>query len=145
MDKLYTTKSREETIKLGEKFANGFKPGDIIALIGELGSGKTTLVKGIAKGLGVKSYRYVNSPSFVIIKEYKGKISLYHFDIFRLNAAKDLDGLGYEGYFYGDGICVIEWADKIKKLLPKKYIEVKIKIIGENRREIIVCSRGSKG
>lgn len=132
----YITKSREETVKLGAKIAKDFKKGDVIALIGELGSGKTTLVKGIAKGLGVKNSRHVNSPSFVIIKEYQGKISLYHFDVFRLDSASDLDSVGYEEYFYGDGICVVEWADKIRKLLPKKHLEIKIKILGDSIREI---------
>lgn len=134
--KTYITKSRQETINLGAKLAKGFKKGDVIALIGELGSGKTTLVKGIAKGLGVKNSRYVNSPSFVIIKEYQGKIPLYHFDVFRLDSASDLDSVGYEEYFYGDGICVVEWADKIRKLLPKKHLEIKIKILGDSIREI---------
>ena len=139
--KTYITKSRDETIKLGERLAKHLKNGDVIALIGELGSGKTTLVKGIAKGLGVKNPRYVNSPSFVIIKEYQGKIGLYHFDVFRLNSAGDLDSTGYEEYFYGDGVCVIEWADKIKKLLPKRYLEVKISIIEGSKREIELVHR----
>ena len=145
------TKDREETIKLGERIAKTLNPGDVIALIGELGSGKTTFVKGIAKGLGVKGYRYVNSPSFVIIKEYRGRALLYHFDVFRLDvngreqargfAARraclfPTDVLSFEEYFYGGGICVVEWADKIRKLLPKKYIEVKIEILSENKREI---------
>lgn len=134
--KTYITKTREATIKLGEKLAGTLKGGQIVALIGELGSGKTTLTKGIAKGLGVKNSRYVNSPSFVIIKEYRGKKALYHFDIFRLDSVKDLDTIGYEEYFYGNGICVVEWADKIKKLLPKKYLEIKIKILKNNDREI---------
>ncbi|NQU74594.1 MAG: tRNA (adenosine(37)-N6)-threonylcarbamoyltransferase complex ATPase subunit type 1 TsaE [Candidatus Omnitrophica bacterium] len=134
--KTYITKTREATIKLGEKLARTLKGGQIVALIGELGSGKTTLTKGIAKGLGVKNSRYVNSPSFVIIKEYRGKKPLYHFDIFRLDSVKDLDTIGYEEYFYGNGICVVEWADKIKKLLPKKYLEIKIKILKNNDRKI---------
>ena len=132
------TKSSEETIKLGERLARKLKPGSVVALIGELGSGKTTLVKGIAMGLGVKNSRYVNSPSFVIIKEYKGKIPLYHFDVFRLSNLSELDTLSFEEYFYGNGICVVEWADKIMKLLPRKYTEIKIKIIKDNSRKITI-------
>jgi len=132
------TKSSEETIKLGERLARKLKPGSVVALIGELGSGKTTLVKGIAMGLGVKNSRYVNSPSFVIIKEYKGKIPLYHFDVFRLSNLSELDTLSFEEYFYGNGICVVEWADKIMKLLPRKYTEIKIKIIKDNFRKITI-------
>jgi tRNA threonylcarbamoyladenosine biosynthesis protein TsaE len=138
MQKKYITNSREETIMLGEKIAKRFKPGDTVALIGELGSGKTTLVKGIAKGLGVKSYRYVNSPSFVIIKEYKGRVPLYHFDVFRLDSLSELDTLSFEEYFYGNGICVVEWADKIMKLLPKRRLEIKINMLKENQRKVVL-------
>ena len=144
MHKKYITKLREETIKLGERLARKLKPGSVVALIGELGSGKTTLVKGIAMGLGVKNSRYVNSPSFVIIKEYKGKIPLYHFDVFRLDSLNEADALSFEEYFYGDGICAVEWADKIRNLLPKRYIEVKFKIIKGNKREVKIKHQISK-
>ncbi|MCX5715843.1 MAG: tRNA (adenosine(37)-N6)-threonylcarbamoyltransferase complex ATPase subunit type 1 TsaE [Candidatus Omnitrophica bacterium] len=139
ISKIYITKSRNETIALGAKLAKTLKPGDVIALIGELGSGKTTLTKGIARGLGVKGCRYVNSPSFVIIKEYPGKkILMYHFDVFRLDSSGGHGTIGYEEYFYGGGVCVVEWADRIKKLLPKKYIEVKIDIMKGNNRKISI-------
>ena len=124
MYKKYITKSRDETIALGARIARRLKPGTVIALIGELGSGKTTFVKGLAKGLGVKNSRYVNSPSFVIIKEYKGKIPLYHFDVFRLDSLNEADALSFEEYFYGDGICAVEWADKIRNLLPKRILRI---------------------
>ena len=131
--------SVEETIKIGIRLAGKLKKGDVVALIGDLGSGKTILTKGIAEGLGVKNPRYVNSPTFVIIKEYKGKMPLYHFDLYRLNRSTALDAESYEEYFYGDGVSVIEWADKIRPLLPKKYIEVKLKVAGESRRKIEIC------
>ena len=130
--------SIEETIKLGKELAKDLKKGDVVALIGELGSGKTVLTKGIAKGLGVKDVRYVNSPTFVIIKEYKARLPLYHFDLYRLNRSSALDGTSFEEYFYGDGITVIEWADKIKKQLPPKHLEVKMRVAGEGRREISI-------
>ncbi len=126
----------EETIAIGARLARNLKKGSVVALVGDLGSGKTVLTKGIAGGLGVKNPRYVNSPTFVIIKEYKGKLPLYHFDLYRLNKSTVLDAESYEEYFYGDGVSVIEWADKIRKLLPKKYIEIKLKVAGENKRRV---------
>lgn len=135
------SKSLDETIAIGEKFARTLKAGDVVALIGNLGAGKTVLTKGIAKGLGVRNTRYVNSPTFVIIKEYKGSLPLYHFDIYRLNKSSMLDSDSYEEYFYGDGVTVIEWADKIRALLPKKYIEVTLSVIGEGTRKIEITRR----
>ena len=134
------TQTPDETIALGSQLGKELKKGAFIALIGDLGSGKTIFTKGIAKGLGVKDYRYVNSPSFVIIKEYKGKMPLYHFDIYRLNSSKDLDSVGYEEYFYGQGVTVVEWADKIKDILPEKRIDVTFTILDDNRREIKLVS-----
>ncbi|MDD5428909.1 MAG: tRNA (adenosine(37)-N6)-threonylcarbamoyltransferase complex ATPase subunit type 1 TsaE [Candidatus Omnitrophica bacterium] len=132
----FISNSVEETIAIGVGLAKSLKKGACIALIGDLGSGKTVLTKGIAEGLGVKDPRYVNSPTFVIIKEYKGRLPLYHFDLYRLNKATLLDAESYEEYFYGDGVTVIEWADKIRPLLPKKRIEVRLKAAGENKRKI---------
>lgn len=128
--------SVEETISAGERFAKSLRKGDCIALIGELGSGKTVFTKGIARGLGVKNAKYVNSPTFVIIKEYKGKLPLYHFDLYRLNDFNMFDISSYDEYLYGDGITVIEWADKILKFLPKKHVEVRMAVAGENKRKI---------
>jgi len=129
----------EDTIKIGERLAGKLKRGDCVALIGDLGSGKTVLTKGIAKGLGVKNPRYVNSPTFVIIKEYKGRLPLYHFDLYRLNESSIIDEENFEEYFYGNGVCVIEWADKIIRILPKKYIKVNLKAAGEDRRRITIA------
>ncbi len=128
--------SVEETIGIGKSLAAKLKRGDCVALVGDLGSGKTVLTKGIAEGLGVKNPRYVNSPTFVIIKEYKGRLPLYHFDLYRLNKSTLIDAESYEEYFYDDGVTVIEWADKIRGLLPKKHIEVKLKVAGESKRKI---------
>ena len=137
------SKSTEETIKIGSKLAKSLKAGSVVALVGELGSGKTVLTKGIANGLGVKNVRYVNSPTFVIIKEYKGKLPLYHFDLYRLNKSSLLDWENFEEYFYGDGVAVIEWADKIRKLLPPKYVEVRLSVAGENKRKIIISRQST--
>ena len=135
------SKSVKETIRAGETLAGKLKAGDVVALVGELGAGKTVFTKGIAKGLGVKDVRYVNSPTFVIIKEYKAKLPLYHFDIYRLNTSTILDSESYEEYFYGDGVTVIEWADKIRKLLPKRYLEVRLSVAGEGKRRIEIERR----
>ncbi len=134
--KTFISNSVEETMGLGRKLGEKIKKGSIVALIGDLGSGKTVFTKGVAQGLGVKNARYVNSPTFVIIKEYKGRIPLYHFDLYRLDHYSSFDTMNYEEYFYGSGVTVIEWADKVRKLLPKKYIEVKLKVIGESKRRI---------
>ena len=132
----FVSNSVEDTIGIGVKLARKLKKGDCVALIGDLGSGKTVFTKGIAEGLGVKNPRYVNSPTFVIIKEYKGKIPLYHFDLYRLHRSTLLDAESYEEYFYGDGVSVIEWADNIRGLLPRKHVEARLKVAGENRRKI---------
>ena len=134
----FLSESAEATTNFAAKFATVLKPGAIVALVGNLGAGKTTFTKGIAKGLGVKDYRHVNSPTFVLIKEYKGRVPLYHFDLYRLDNIKDIEDLDSDGYFFGKGITVIEWADKCKALLPKDCIKVKFKIKSENEREITI-------
>ena len=131
----------EDTIAAGARLAKKLKRGDVVALIGELGAGKTVFTKGIAGGLGVKDARYVNSPTFVIIKEYKGRLPLYHFDLYRLDESSVIDAENFEEYFYGDGVSVIEWADKARGLLPKKYFEVKLSVTGENKRKIEIKKR----
>ncbi len=136
--KKYLSESPKDTINFASRFAKALKAGDMLALTGNLGSGKTTFVKGIAKGLGVKNYKYVNSPTFVLIKEYKGKLPLYHFDLYRLDIIKDIEDLGSDEYFFGKGISVVEWADKCKALLPKNSIKIEFRIKGETKREIII-------
>ena len=132
------TNSARETMLIGEKLARKLKPGDMIALSGDLGSGKTTFTKGIGKGLGVKDSKRINSPTFVLIKEYNGRVPLYHLDLYRLDDLKEIENLAIEEYIYGNGITVIEWAEKIKSILPEKHILVKFKIKGDNKREVII-------
>ncbi|MGB2705708.1 MAG: tRNA (adenosine(37)-N6)-threonylcarbamoyltransferase complex ATPase subunit type 1 TsaE [Candidatus Omnitrophota bacterium] len=135
----HTTKSAEETLALGCEFGKKLKGGTVVALIGELGTGKTIFTKGIAKALGVKDYEYVNSPSFVIVKEYRSKKTpLYHFDLYRLKSSHDLATVGYEEYFYSSGISVVEWADRAMDALPEGHISVKFKHLGKNKREIAI-------
>ncbi|MDY0235034.1 MAG: tRNA (adenosine(37)-N6)-threonylcarbamoyltransferase complex ATPase subunit type 1 TsaE [Gudongella sp.] len=111
-----------DTIEFGEKLGVLLEPGDIICLNGDLGAGKTTLSKSIGVGLGI--LEYITSPTFTLINEYEGRLPLYHFDAYRLNSYEELEDLGYEDYFYGNGVCLIEWAEKISEYLPEKRLEI---------------------
>ena len=142
--KKFVSKSVKETINFGKRLGRILHPGDIVALCGELGSGKTILTKGIAEGLGVKSSRYVNSPTFVILKEYKGRMPLYHFDIYRLNDVSEFSTVGYSEYFYGKGTSVIEWADKIIDILPKDFLKIEMSVKTENERRISITPYGRR-
>ena len=132
------TKSTEETVELGRKIGAFLLPNDVIALTGPLGAGKTTLIQGIAEGLGVKEY--VTSPTFIIINEYQGKVPFYHIDLYRLDEVKEIEDLGIEEYFNCGGVCVIEWAEKLKELLPVKAEQIEIGVVSENERKICVSS-----
>lgn len=118
--------SSEETLKLGEIIGKSLNPGSIIALVGDLGAGKTVLVKGIAKGLGLEEEP--NSPTFVIMNYYEGDIPLYHFDLYRLSDEDELVGIGYDEYFFGSGVCAVEWADRVPDIFPEHTIKIDIKI-----------------
>jgi len=135
------TKSSEETKNLGKEIGKLAKPGDLLAFYGELGAGKTCFIQGISQELKVKDY--VTSPSFTIVNEYQGKIPIYHFDLFRLNAEEILE-LGYEEYFYGKGLAVIEWAEKIEQLLPKEHLKIDIKFKDRYQRTISFISQGDR-
>jgi tRNA threonylcarbamoyladenosine biosynthesis protein TsaE len=127
----------EETKEFGIRLGNLLREGDILCLNGDLGAGKTTLTKSIGLGLGV--YDYITSPTFALINEYTGKIPVYHFDVYRLENVEELYDLGFDEYFYGKGVCIIEWAEKIERLLPKERIVLDIekgKDIDERRINI---------
>jgi len=136
------TKSPEETKNLGKEVSKLTKPGDLLAFYGELGAGKTCFIQGISQGLKVKDY--VTSPSFTIINEYQGKIPIYHFDLFRLNNAEEILEFSYEEYFYGEGLTVIEWAEKIEQLLPKEHLEIEIKFKDRYQRTISFIPQGDR-
>lgn len=129
----FISSSPEETIKIGFNLSKKIGKETIILLIGELGSGKTTFIKGLAKGLNVKGS--VTSPSFVIMNIYNGKTKLFHLDLYRINTLKETEFI-YD--FLREGIMVIEWGEKIKDEIDKKRIEVFFKIISNNKREIII-------
>jgi len=136
--------SREQTLEMGRLIGAILERGDIVALIGELGSGKTCLTQGMAKGLGVEENVPVVSPTFTLINEYPGKIPLIHLDVYRLSGPRDLEDMGYEEYFEGGGIIVIEWAEKIRDILPAKTLFISMRYIDENTREMILEGPGEK-
>ncbi len=132
-------KCEDEMKALGLELARELEPGDVVALVGNLGTGKTTLSKYIAQGLGVTET--LSSPTFNIVKEYRsGRLPLYHFDVYRLSCGDELVDIGAEDYLYGDGVCLIEWADIVADILPEESIVVRIEY-GENEgtREVEIC------
>ena len=119
------TNSPQETKELGKKLAERAKPGDVFTLVGDLGVGKTVFTQGIAEGLGIDEP--VNSPTFTIVQEYEsGRIPFYHFDVYRIGDPEEMDEIGFDDYIYGDGLCLIEWADLIEEILPKKRVAIRI-------------------
>ena len=126
------TRSPEETFALGKKIGEMARPGEIYTLTGDLGVGKTVFTQGVAAGLGIAEP--VSSPTFTIIQEYdSGRLPFYHFDVYRIGDIEEMDEIGYDDYFFGQGICLIEWANLIEEILP------------ENRREIVIEKDLEKG
>lgn len=133
----FVSNSLEDTQEFAKKLAKKVKPKDVIALTGDLGAGKTAFTKAFAKELGVKST--VCSPTFTIFNIYDdGRIPLFHFDAYRLSGPDEMEQIGFDEFVYGDGVCVIEWADIVKDILPLDYISVKIEMLGENQRKFIL-------
>jgi tRNA threonylcarbamoyladenosine biosynthesis protein TsaE len=142
MTQTFQTHSPEETQAIGEKIGRTLKPGDVIALIGDLGSGKTCLTQGIARGVGLAPDEVVNSPSYILINEYEAKIPLYHIDLYRLPDHGDILELGLDEYLEGDGICIIEWADRMLDLLPENHLRIEISWEDESTRTIQLQNKG---
>ena len=115
----------EETKQFGFELGKNAKSGDIYCLDGDLGVGKTIFTQGFAKGLGVED-EYITSPTFTIINKYEGRLKLYHFDVYRIGSLEEMDDTGYEEYFFGDGVCLVEWAKLIDELIPKEAVWIKI-------------------
>lgn len=130
----YLSKTPKQTMKIGEDFAKTLTGGDVVLLHGDLGAGKTAFTKGIAKGLNIQ--KEITSPTYAYMNDYDGV--LYHYDCYRLSSGEDAEALGLTDYFYGDGVCVIEWSENIKSVLPKKVKSVTINKIDEKTREIII-------
>lgn len=135
------TNSERETYELGLAMGREARPGEVYTLIGDLGVGKTVFTKGLAAGLGIQEP--VSSPTFTILQEYEeGRLPFYHFDVYRIGDVEEMDEIGYEDYFYGDGICLIEWADLIREILPEHYKEIRIEKDldkGFDYRRISIC------
>lgn len=129
----------KNTEEFGEKLGSLLQGGDILSLNGDLGAGKTTLTKSIGKGLGVEDY--ITSPTFALINEYEGRFRVYHFDVYRLDDVESLYDLGFEDYFYSDGVTIVEWGDRIKEFLPDNTINIEIEK-GEDLEERILTISG---
>ncbi len=140
MEYKITTRSERETIEIAQNFESEKFPNMIICLDGELGSGKTIFAKGIANALGINET--ITSPTFTIIKEYNGELPLYHMDVYRLDG--NTEGVGIEEYFTKGGVVVIEWAETIKDILPSERLDIKFKIVDENKRLLILTPHGKK-
>lgn len=125
MMQLVETNSANETYQFGKKLGESVKSGDIISIVGDLGVGKTVFTQGFAKGLGI--LEPISSPTFTIVQVYEeGRLPLYHFDVYRIGDIEEMDEIGYEDYFFGEGVCLIEWANLIKDILPKNIMEITI-------------------
>ncbi len=141
---VFQTRSTSETIRLGKRIGRLLIVGDVVALVGELGAGKTQFIKGLAAGVGMGNPAYISSPSFTLINEYPGKIPFYHVDLFRLEREKEAEELGLEDYFQGGGITAIEWADKIPFLLPKEMLFIHIAYTGKKTRSLEIVGKGKR-
>lgn len=132
-------KNEQETKQFGKELGASLQEGDIVALIGDLGTGKTALTKYIAEGLGIKSM--ITSPTFTIVQEYHdGRLPLYHFDVYRIMEPEEMYELGYEEYFFGNGVCVVEWADRIEELLPEDAKFIYLEYGKEQGERVYQCT-----
>lgn len=142
-NQIIETYSAQETHEFGQKIGQQLSPGSVLTLVGDLGVGKTVFSQGLAEGLGITEP--VNSPTFTIIQMYEeGRLPLYHFDVYRIGDISEMDEIGYEDYFWGDGVCLIEWANLIEEILPEHYTEITIEKNPEkgfDYRKITVCTK----
>jgi tRNA threonylcarbamoyladenosine biosynthesis protein TsaE len=139
---LYRTASEEETIALGERLAHELPPKGVVLLIGDLGAGKTTLAKGIVKGLGAAAPEEVSSPTFTLIHEYGSEGRVYHVDLYRLDHLRAVETLGLQDLFERDAIVLIEWGERFPEILPANRVEIRLRALGEGEREIELCGSG---
>ena len=129
---------------MGRRLGALLGPGDVIALFGELGAGKTQLAKGIAVGCGVASASEVTSPTFILMNEYKGRLPVYHFDAYRLGGSDDLLALGAHEFFGREGVCVVEWAEKVEDALPDDRVEIDVQHVSQQRRRFDFAATGAR-
>jgi tRNA threonylcarbamoyladenosine biosynthesis protein TsaE len=134
----------EATRRFGHRLAALLFPGAVVALVGPLGAGKTHLVRAVAEGLGLADGRAVSSPTFVLLQEYRARFPVYHFDAYRLSGPGEFDDLGAQEYFEGDGVCLVEWADRVAACLPAEHLRVILRVTGESSRQAQVEGRGAR-
>ena len=137
-----TSHSPEQTQQLGARIGELTLPGDILLLVGALGTGKTCLTQGIAWGLGIKEYAV--SPSFVVIRELYGRLPLYHIDLYRLDHIEEIVELGLDDYLYGSGVCVVEWAEKGLSVLPTEHLMIQISYLSDSERSLQLKPSGKR-
>lgn len=140
----FKTDGVDETMKFGERLGMLLLPGDVLALIGELGAGKTALAKGIVRGLGVTDMRAVKSPTFALVHKYEGRIPIYHFDAYRLKGGEEMLHIGSDEMIYGNGVALVEWADNVSGCLPQEYLKITLTAVSENERTIEICGYGNR-
>ena len=129
-----------ETLALGNRLGGIARPGDVLTLAGELGAGKTTLVQAIGRGLDIPESCYITSPSYSLLHEYQGRIALFHMDLYRLAGEEEIEELGFEEYFYGEGLTVVEWPDRLGSLIPALRLHIGLSIVSpESRLAEIIC------
>ena len=138
------TKSEEETVALGRRLGELLEAGDVVGLTGPLGAGKTYFVKGIAAGLGVRDTREVRSPTFILVSEYEGRLRLYHVDAYRLVGEEELELLGSRDFVFGDGVTVVEWADRVAGGLPEERLTVDLGHVDAKSRRLVFSARGRR-
>jgi len=141
--KKFISHSVHDTLSFGKVLSGYLQKSDIICLFGQLGAGKTVFTKGIASGLGIKRDKII-SPTFVLIREHHGRIPLYHFDFYRLSQTCDITALGYEEYFYGEGISVIEWPERLGNLMPEEFLCVELSVVDEKKRALTFIPHGKR-
>jgi tRNA threonylcarbamoyladenosine biosynthesis protein TsaE len=132
------------TLALGRRLGGVLFPAAVVALVGPLGAGKTHFVRAVAEGLGIADSRVVSSPTFVLIQEYDARLPVYHFDAYRLKSEGEFFDLGAHEYFAGDGVCWIEWADRVEGCLPAEQLRVSIAVTGETSRRLTFEARGGR-
>lgn len=141
---LLSSENPAYTFQFGKNLGMLLVPGDVVALVGELGAGKTTLTQGIVRGLGVGEEHYIGSPTFTLINEYAGRMPVYHLDFYRIETPSEIVNLGLEEYLHGEGVAVIEWADKIEALLPEDHVKITLQYIDRMVRTLEIAGTGKR-
>ncbi|MDN5276822.1 MAG: tRNA threonylcarbamoyladenosine biosynthesis protein TsaE [Clostridiales bacterium] len=140
---VFVTHSEQETVELGIKMGKLLEAGDIVLLYGDLGAGKTVLTRGLVQGLGAKDV--VTSPTYTLMHRYEGRVPIFHFDLYRLGGPDEVLDLGYEEFFYGDGVSIVEWPERLEYLCPEEHVRVRIEVAGDGKkRRITVDAVGGR-